>query len=142
MLQAILQRAGATSLKLKNFFTVVDVKSMTEFLKVVRAEKNPKIFIFLHHNLVDWCQLCEIRFESHLSDGKTIVLKLKGEVRLVGSVARDRAKGKEYTNIRLLRENVKPPVQIMFALMPNVVIETRDLYGKLVNQDEFKKELF
>ncbi|OGY99185.1 MAG: hypothetical protein A3B13_00570 [Candidatus Liptonbacteria bacterium RIFCSPLOWO2_01_FULL_45_15] len=146
MFQTVLQRAAVAFQKIKNFYTVVETRSIPEFLKFVRNEKNPRIYILLYllnRNRSDKeCRSCCIRFTSFLKDGRAIVLKLHEEIRLFGAVTRDRGKTKQYINVRLLNESVKPPVQIFFALMPNVVVEVRDLYGKLVNQNELKKELF
>ncbi len=146
MLKAILQRAVATSRKLKNFFVVVEVRTVPDFLRIIRKEKNPQVYIslyFLDCNRRNSESVpCCINFTSFLEDGSTVVLKLHEEIMLFGRVARDRKKMKQYINWRLLHESVKPPVQIFFALMKNVKIEVRDLYGKLVNPDEFKRELF
>ncbi|MDO8664653.1 MAG: hypothetical protein Q7K44_03885 [Candidatus Liptonbacteria bacterium] len=146
MLQNILQSVVAGFHRIKNLYTVVEVKSMNEFLKFVRNEKNPRIYIFLswmnYNKQNSECVLCGIKFTSFLEDGRAIVLKLREDVRIFGRMARDRKKMKQYINIRLLNESVKPPVQIFFALMPSIEIEVRDLYGKLVNPNELKKELF
>ena len=146
MLHGILQKAAAMLQKINNLCTVVEVKSVSDFLKFVRPEKNPKVYIFLswsnYNKLDSEYRSCGIRFTSFLGDGRVVVLNLREEIMLVGLVARDRKKAKQYINVRLLNESVKPPVQIFFALMPNVEVEVKDLYGKLVNQNELKKELF
>ena len=146
MFQTILHRATVAFQKIKNFYTVVETSSIPEFLKFVRGEKNPRIYILLYllnRNRSDKeYRSCCIRFTSFLEDGRAVTLNLQEEIMLVGLVARDRKKAKQYINARLLYASVKQPVQIMFALMPSVVVETRDLYGKLVSPDEFKQELF
>lgn len=146
MLQAILQKAASVSRQLKNFFTVIDAKSMAEFLKFVRKEKNPKIYISLCWSIYDKpgsdSRSCDVIFTAFMDDRKTVVLKLREDIKIFGSVVRDGKKTKQYVNWRLLNDSVKPPVQIMVALMPSATIEVRDLYGKPVNPVELKKELF
>lgn len=146
MLQAILQRAVAALQKVKNFYTVVEVNSMAEFLKFVRNEKSPKVYIFLswadYNKHSNEPRSCFIRFMSFLEDGRAVDLKIQEEVRFFGPRAKDRKTAKLYINCRLLNDSVKPQVQIMVALMPNAEIEVKDLYGRLVNLDEFKPELF
>ncbi len=112
----------------------------------MRKEKNHKIYISLYWSIYDKpgsdSRSCDVIFTAFMDDWKTVVLKLREDIKIFGSVARDKKKTKQYINSRLLYESVKPPVQIIFALMPNATIEVRDLYGKPVNLAEFKKELF
>lgn len=147
MLQTILQRAVVAYQQFKNFFAPnIEVGSVSDFLRIVRKEKNPHVYIsiyFSDRNRRNSESLpCCINFTSFLEDGSTVVLKLQEDVRFFGRMPRDRKKMKQYINLRLLNESVKPPVQIFFALMPNIAVEVRDLYGKLVNPNEFKRELF
>ncbi len=148
MLQELWRKVVASSRQLKNFFVVVEVRSVSDFLKIVRKEKNPQIHISVYFSDRDRRNReaipCCANFTSFLEDGRTVVLKLQEELRIFGRTTRDSKRMKQYINLQLLHKSVKPPVQVFFALMPNVVVEVRDLYGKLVNPNEFKikEELF